>query len=229
MKSNAKLFLMLTLSVLLFAYSCKKESPKPDPVKDPVEDVEDDTKSVKQPSILLTYSELAQILKHYDRTRKPALMKQMGGKKEDARIQFISLRELKQYIRYIERQARRKDIKLTGINFISGAYPKGFNEHTKKSDYQTLIMMPATTIGKEEMVSIDLNKSEVGKPLTLTELLKKYNGYNWYYDGADGSGFGTANGVNIERKAAIKILERNALQDDDISSAGNRMKPSPPN
>jgi hypothetical protein len=232
MKPNAKFLLMFTLSVLLFAYSCKKETPK-DPVDDHVEEVDDhveeaddDKRPLKPLRILLTYKELAQMLEHYDETKKPALMQQMGGNQEDARIQFISLKELKQYIKYIEKQARRKDIKLTGINFISAAYPKGYDRDPEKSDYQTLIMMPAMTIGKEKMVSIDLNKSEIGKPLTLRDLLKSYNGYNWYYDGGQAGGLGTANGINFEGKNILELTT--PFQGDGISSAGNRMEPSPP-
>jgi hypothetical protein len=226
MKSNTNLFLMLTLSVLLFTYSCKKESPK-DPVDKPVEEVVDDKKPLKQPRILLTYSELAELLQHYDKTRKPVLMEQMGGKKEDARVQFISIKELKQYIRYIERQARRKDIELTGINFISGAYPKNYEKEPEHRDYQTLIMVPATTIDKEEMVSIDLNKSERGKPVTLRELLYKYYNYKWYYDGAEADGIGTANGIRMKGRKTLVLPQKDG--GDEVSSAGNRMRPSPPN
>jgi len=228
MKSNTNLFLTFAMSVLFFAYSCKPETPKK-PVEDPIEEVDDEKKGKKRPRILLKYSELARILKQYDDTRKPVLMEQMGGKKEDARVQFISIKELKEYIRYIERQAKRKDIELTGINFISGAYPEDYKENPEHSDYQTLVMVPAMTLGDEKMVSIDLHKSKKGKPVTLRELLHKFYDYSWYYDGVDAAGIGTVNGVNLKSRKALVLSQGDEEPGDDLSSAGNRMIPSPPN
>jgi hypothetical protein len=177
---------------------------------------DNDGNNGKRPDIALTYPELISMLAHYDETKKNEQPKVNGT--EDARIQFLEIDKLKAYIAYVEKLSKKKKIKLTGINFISAAYPKD-DKYGAKKDYQTLIMMPATTIDKVERVSFDPLKSERGKPKSLKEILANYNGYNWYYDS-----------IQIKR-----IASRNAPKsardggEDDLSAAGNRMKPSPPN
>lgn len=168
-----------------------------------------------RPDIALTYPELISMLQHYDETKKDLQPKVNGG--EDARIQFLEIEKLKAYIAYIERESKKKKIKLTGINFISAAYPENHVDK-KKRNYQTLIMMPATTIGDEEGVSFDPLKSERGVPKSLKEILAGYNGYNWYYDKLSIS---TTKSRSTSRSAK-------SSGGDDLSAGGNRMRPSPP-
>ena len=75
--------------------------------------------------------------------------------------------------------------------------------------------MPATTINGEEGVSFDPLKSEKGEPKSLAEILANFYGYNWYYD----------------KVTFNKSTQRNKSNDDfgdELSSGGNRLRPSPP-
>tara|TARA_B100001059_G_C17579038_1_gene448935 strand:+ start:304 stop:462 length:159 start_codon:yes stop_codon:yes gene_type:complete len=49
-------------------------------------------------------------------------------------------------------EPRKKDIPLTGINFISAVYPEDWTVK-RRQNYQTIILMPAITIGDGEGVS----------------------------------------------------------------------------
>ncbi|MFY0631814.1 MAG: hypothetical protein JXR05_15720 [Flavobacteriaceae bacterium] len=169
-----------------------------------------------RPDIALTYPELISMLQHYDNTKKDLQPKVNGG--EDARIQFLEIEKLKAYIAYIEKESKKKKIKLTGINFISAAYPENHVDK-KKRNYQTLIMMPATTIGDEEGVSFDPLKSERGVPKSLKEILAGYNGYLWYYDKLS---------INTTKSRSMSRSAKSSSGGDDLSAGGNRMRPSPP-
>lgn len=198
MKSKIKLMFTLALSMLLLTFACK-----------------DYTNGANQtpqsrPDIALTYDELISMLEHYDQTRKNQIATAVGLK-EDTRVNNFKIEDLKAYIAYVEQEAKKKKIKVTGINFISAAYPKNHPDKEKRN-YQTLIMMPATTINGVEAVSFDPLKSEKGKPKSLKEILNDLRGYTWYYD-------------------AISIPKSKSAKSDEIggkSSGGNRAGITPP-
>ncbi len=167
-----------------------------------------------RPDIALTYPELISMLQHYDETKKEPI-KQIFGK-EDTRINFFKIEDLKAYIAYVEKESAKKKIKLTGINFISAAYPSNYKDKNKQN-YQTLIMMPTTTINKEEGVSFDPLKSEKGIPKSLKEILMSYNSYNWYYDKVQVK--------NITSRGVSKSAKNGG---DDLSAGANRAGISPP-
>ncbi len=170
-----------------------------------------------RPDIILTYPELVSMLQHYDKTRKQQFAAAVG-KDEDTRINHFKLKDLKDYIAYIEKECKKKNIPLTGINFISGAYPDNYRLDPKKSNYQALIMMPATTIDGEENVSFDPFKSEKGKPLSLKEILEGYSYTSWTYD-------------ELKSRKSKKKSSRSTQKGggNDLSPAGNRTGISPPN
>jgi hypothetical protein len=168
-----------------------------------------------RPDIALTYPELISMLQHYDETKRGPLTKIHG--KEDTRINFFKIEDLKAYIAYVEKESKKKKIKLTGINFISAAYPDNYALDSKKSNYQTLIMMPATTIGDFERVSFDPLKSKKGEPKTLKEILRSYNEYNWYY-----------NKMKIKNTTSRSTSKSAKSGGDDLSSGANRSQISPP-
>ena len=114
MKSNAKLVFALLLSIVLFTYSCADHTGG------------GNSNPNKPPSIVLTYPELIQMLKQYDLTRKNQFAAAIN-KEEDTRINFFKLQDLKDYIRYIEKAAKKSGVELTGINFIAGAYPEKYS------------------------------------------------------------------------------------------------------
>lgn len=204
MKSITKLCFALSLSVLLFSYSCADYTPG------------DDAKPSGRPDIALTYPELVSMLEHYDATRKKPLTGVRGD--EDTRVNFVKIKDLKQYIAYVEKEARKKRIKVTGINFISAAYPNDYTDQ-EKQNYQTIIMMPATTIDGQEGVSFDPLKSDKGEPKSLKEILANQYNYNWYYD------LITINKSNNKSKRSRSVQKSGG---NDLSSGGNRMGTTPP-
>lgn len=203
MKSNTKLYFALFLSVVLFSFSCTDYTGG------------GNQGNQNRPEIVLTYQEMHDMLKYYDDTRKEPLS--LVNKREDAREHYVDLAQLKAYIRYVEKEAKKSKIKVEGINFISAAYPMNYKDNDKKG-YQTIIMVPATTIDKEPMVSFDPFKSTKGNIVSLKEVLHTYYGYDWYYD-------------KITLKSTQNKSSRSTQKSggDEYGPAGNRMKPSPPN
>jgi hypothetical protein len=204
MKSITKLCFALSLGVLLFSYSCS-DYIGVQPPKDP-------------PKMLLTYPELVQMLRHYDDTRKA----QFGAiiqKDEDTRINNFTLTEIKEYIAYIEKECKDKKIPLDGINFISASYPENYVQDPIRSKYQTIIMMPATEVAGEKMVSFDPFLSGERDPMPLKDILKKYNYTTWAYDTL-------ANRANSRQK----MMQSRSSTDigTGLSPGGNRAGISPP-
>ncbi len=171
-----------------------------------------------RPSQALTYKEVASMLDHYDNTKLGILKKTTAKGGEDTRENFYPLEDLKAYIAYIEKLAKDKKIKLTGINIISAAYSKDSND-ANKHGYQTLIFMPATTLkdGKER-VSFDPLHSENGKPRLFAEIL--FSKFNYSYRGYQ------SNTTRTYMKSAS--LANTTDGDDMESSAANRTHISPP-
>ena len=202
MKSMTKLCFALVLSVLLFSYSCANYTPG------------DNGNPKGRPDIALTYPELVSMLKHYDETRKKPLATARGD--EDTRVNFLKIEDLKQYIAYVEKEAKKKKIKVTGINFISAAYPNNYSEQ-EKQNYQTIIMMPATTIDGKEGVSFDPLKSDNRKPKSLKEILSSDYNYNWYYDL-----------ITINKSKSTRSRSVQKSGGGDLSSGGNKMGTTPP-
>ena len=171
-----------------------------------------------RPSQALTYKEVASMLRHYDNTKLGVLKKTMAKGGEDTRENFYPLEDLKAYIAYIEKLAKDKKIKLTGINIISAAYPKDSKVEIKHG-YQTLIFMPATTLKNgTERVSFDPLHSEKGKPRLFAEIL--LSEFNYSYRGYQ---------LNTTRTFMRSATTENTTDDDDMeSSAANRTHISPP-
>lgn len=205
MKTNTKLYFSVLLCTLFLFTGCNDYTGG------------NNGNGKDRPDIVLTYPELISMLQHYDETRK----KQFGaviGKDEDTRINHFKLEDLKAYIAYVEKESKRKGIKLTGINFISGAYPNDYKLDPEKSNYQALIMMPATTIGGEKNVSFDPFRSEKGQPISLKEILEGYSYSSWDYNE-----FKTPK----SKKKSSRSTQKSG--GDDFSPAGNRTGISPPN
>lgn len=201
-----KLFYMLAFSVLMFTYSCNDYAGGGD-------------YGNKPPEILLTYPELVTMLNHYDETRK-AQFGAAVGKQEDTRINFFTIKELKDYIAYVEKESKKKKIPLTGINFISAAYPDNYTRDPRRSNFQTLIMFPATTIAGEEMVSFDPIRSDKGAPRRLKDILNDEYGYTvWTYD--------TLSGSSSTKKRTMKSRTSKS-SGGGLSVGGNRAGISPP-
>lgn len=174
-----------------------------------------------RPDITLTYKEVISMLQEYDETRSETLHAVNGT--EDTRVNFIRIEDLKAYLAYVEKLSKDKDIKLTGINIISAAYPDNQKRYGEKRKYQTVILMPTTKVNGREDVSFEPLRSGVKKPMTFSDILKEYKYGEWKYD--------------IQKKQnkasffSFPFLDLFETEYDDtgLSSAANRMKPSPPN
>ncbi|MEE9409125.1 MAG: hypothetical protein V3V28_13740 [Polaribacter sp.] len=198
MKSVNKKLLLLFTCLLVFSSCCS--------------DCNKDKKEVTKPTNLLTYKEIASMLQHYDANKKQALMKAFG--KEDSRVINIPVEQLKNYIAYVEKLSKEKEIKLTSINFVMASYPENYKDE-KVREFQTFFYIPATSINGETRVSFDPLHSTKGKPALFRDILQKYN-YTWTYDSFK----------------QPKMMENKAMMFqqtiDRESSAGNRSHISPP-
>ena len=208
MKSTTKFFIALALGVFLFSYACKDYF---------------GNYGQTPPKILLDYTELVDMLEHYDDTRKQPIKQLLG--KEDTRINSFKLIDIKNYIAYIERECKAKNIPLDGINFISASYPDNYTRDPRKRNYQTLIMMPATEIAGEQMVSFDPFLSDDGKARPLKDILLDYKYTTWSYDT-----LATYKGSAKKTKSTKKTRSRSAAKSSGggLSSGGNRASISPP-
>ncbi len=162
----------------------------------------------KRPSQAITYKEMASMFKEYDNGQKKVLdeyiSKKTKGKSNEATIsEFFSIDELKQYIAYIEKLSKEKDIKLTGVKIFTAAYPSDY----KVKAYQnrvSFILMPTTDIGDKKNVAYEPLKSSKGKPVPMQNVL------NMYADETT---------KKVDRASMFTLR---FMQDDDESSALNR-------
>lgn len=195
---------IIFISFSIFFFSCKTE-------------LDHDKKVSKQnserPSQAITYPEMASMFKEYDSGQRIVLdeyiTKKSKGKDSIATIsQFFSLSELKQYIAYIERLSKEKEIDLTGIKIFTSAYPSDY----KIKEYQnrvSFILAPTTNIGAQKNVAYEPLKSDLKKPVSMKSILDKYSDE-------------TTRSVN-----RASILSLNLMQ-DELSSALNRGTINPP-
>ena len=195
---------IILIFFLIFFFSCKTG-------------LNQDKKVSKQnserPTQAITYPEMAAMFKEYDTGQRIVLdeyiTKKTGGKDSVATIsQFFSLSELKQYIAYIERLSKEKEIDLTGIKIFTSAYPSDY----KIKEYQnrvSFILAPTTNIGEQKNVAYEPLKSDLKKPVSMKSILDKYSEE-------------TTRGVN---RASFLSLN---LQQDEQSSALNRGSINPP-
>ena len=131
-----------------------------------------------RPSQAITYPEMASMFKEYDNGQKIVLDKYIASKTKGrdsiATIsEFFSIDELKQYIAYIEKLSKEKDINLTGVKIFSAAYPSDY-EIEEYQNRVSFILMPTTNIGDQKNVAYEPLKSGKGKPVSMQSILNKY-------------------------------------------------------
>lgn len=169
-----------------------------------------------RPENAITYQEMADMFHQYDIGQKKVLDKYRVEftNNENDNIESIShfyeLDQLKQYIAYLEKLSKEKEIELTGIRIFSAAYPKKYSDK-KLSGRQTLIFMPTAKIGDRNGVAFEPLYSEKGKPIKFTKFLNK---------------FSSKESKQVMRASFLPLLNP-AIQDLE-SSGANRMKPFPP-
>ena len=204
-----KLCFLFSLPILIF--SCKSES-------NPKINAEENVNSScypnsDRPTQAISYQEMASMFKEYDNGQKNVLdeyiTKKSKGKDTVATIsQFFSIDELKQYIAYVEKLSKEKEIELTGIKIFTAAYPSDY----KIKEYQnrvSFILAPTTNIGDKKNIAYEPLKSGIKKPVSMQSILNKYASE-------------TTRNVN---RASIFSLN---LRQEDPSSGLNRGELGPP-
>ncbi|CAL2090051.1 hypothetical protein [Tenacibaculum sp. 190524A05c] len=174
-----------------------------------------------KPKRLLTYKKIVTMLHGYDRTRFELLVNELGF--EDTRVNTFDFYELKNYLNFMEKEAKEKNIKLKGISFIKGVYNDENAPNRELKDYENLIYIPTTLINGKE-VQVDVLNSSKDKLVTFKEMLEKYN-YEWRYDNKEN--FKLKSGKKEEKTVFKSMVMRDGLSDEE-SSAGNYGHLSPP-
>ncbi|TMM32434.1 hypothetical protein FDT66_02930 [Polaribacter aestuariivivens] len=178
---------------------------------------EDHAVNNTRPSNAITYKEMAAMFHQYDVGQKKVLDKYRGdftANKNDT-IESVShyyeINQLKQYIAYLEKISKDKEITLTGIRIFSAAYPKNYKDKSLSGRY-TLIFMPTAEIEGNKSVAFEPLYSKTKTPIKFTEFLNKYS--------------------SEETKQVMRASFFSFLQDssgDDLESSGaNKLKPTPP-
>jgi hypothetical protein len=131
----------------------------------------------KRPKQAITYKEMASMFKEYDNGQKKVLDKYITsktkGKDSVATIsQFYSIEGLKQYIAYIERLSKEKDIPLTGIKIFTSAYPSDYS--IKEYQNRIAFILAPTTLIDGKQIAYEPLKSAKGKPVSMMSILHKY-------------------------------------------------------
>lgn len=205
MKSKfTKLFTLLALSILVF--SCKTECnhTKTDKVN------ESCYPNSEKPSQVITYEEMANMMDAYDKGAKKELNKYIKKKSKgkdsiSTVFNWYKLDDLKQYIAYIERISKEKDIPVTGFRIYPTQYSKKYKEKELRNR-NTIIFTPTTTINGKDDAAFEPLYSKKGEPVGITQFLEKVR----------------AKPVN---KASMLNL---SLQGGLESSSANRSNPTPP-
>lgn len=199
-----KVLMLLIFSII--AFSCITESTKKETLN---EDLSCYPNS-NRPSQAITYEEMNKMMSAFDKGPKKELNKYLkkvskGKDSVSTNYNWYKLDDLKQYIAYIERISKEKDIPVTGFRIYPSTYPKNYKEKDLRNR-QTLIFTPTTTIGGKDDVAFEPLYSEKGRPIEILEFLKKVR----------------AKQVN---KASLPNL---SMQDGLESSSANRLPPTPP-
>lgn len=164
-----------------------------------------------RPSQAITYKEMAAMMESFDKGAKIVLdnyMKEISDGKDSISTVYnwYKIEVLKQYIAYIERISKEKNIPLTGFRIYPSSYPLNYSDE-KLRGRQTLIFTPTTSINGKNDVAFEPLYSEIGKPILVSKFLE------------------------LEKKK--KITNGSFLKSTDTttiqSSSSNRLPTSPPN
>ena len=201
MKFN-KLYVLFLFSIIVLS-SCTNEC------KHEEHNVND-----SRPENAITYQEMASMFHQYDIGQKKVLDRFREGFTNDSSdaiesiSHFYEISQLKQYIAYLEKLSKEKEIKLTGVRIFSAAYPK---EHSDKKlrGRQTLIFMPTAKIGENASAAFEPLYSKKGQPINFTEFLNK---------------FSSKETKQVVRASFLPLFNYQGLE----SSGANKLEPTPP-
>jgi hypothetical protein len=203
MKTSYNFFSILFIS--LFIFSCKTEC-----------NHEDHKINDSRPSNAITYQEMAGMFNQYDNGQKLILDKNRAAFTKDPNdtvesiSHFYELNDLKQYIAYLEKISKEKEIKLTGLRIFSAAYPKNHSDKLLRGR-QTLVFMPTAKIGDNNGVAFEPLYSKKNQPIKFTEFLNKFT---------------SKETKQVNRATIIPFI--NTQDELLLSSGANRLRVSPP-
>lgn len=199
---NSKLLSLLLLFLIILT-SCNTEC------SHDLKNVDD-----SRPSNAITYKEMANMFHAYDVGQKTVLdayRKELTRGKDpiESISHFYDLKDLKQYIAYLEKLSKDKNIELTGIRIFSAAYPKDYSQINLRGRH-TLIFMPTANIDNEKAVAFEPLYSNKGEPIRFTKFLNQFS--------------------SKESKQVVRasFLPNFNIVEDVPSSGANRLNPSPP-
>lgn len=170
MKTQLTSLLIIFLSLLLFI-SCKQTCNHTDTVDASC------YPNNKKPAQVITYSEMADMMDAYENGAKKVLNSYIKDKTENkdsisTNYNWYKLEDLKQYIAYIERISKEKEIPVTGFRIYPTQYPKNYSSKDLRFR-NTLIFTPTTTINGEDDVAFEPLYSEKGKPVEISKFLNQ--------------------------------------------------------
>jgi hypothetical protein len=199
-----KVLMLLIFSII--AFSCITESTNKESVN---EDLSCYPNS-NRPSQVITYEEMADMMQTFDKGPKKELNKYLkkvtAGKDSVSTVyNWYKLEDLKQYIAYIERISKEKDIPVTGFRIYPSTYPENYS-NKKLRNLQTLIFTPTTKLGDKDDVAFEPLYSEKGKPAEINQFLDQVRN------------------KKLNKGSELKANSQNSL----MSSSANRMRPTPP-
>jgi hypothetical protein len=198
--------LCLLFLVTFFVFSCKTECNHTENT-----DLSCYSNS-KKPSQVITYKEMSEMMYAYDKGAKKELdkyiKKESGGKDTiSTDYNWYKLDDLKQYIAYIERISKEKNIPVTGFRITPSEYPKNYTDKSLRNRI-TIIFTPTTTIGNRDDVAFEPLYSDIGKPVEITKYLEQ---------------------ARVKKVFGGSILPMSFNAQEDLeSSSANRIKPTPP-
>ena len=165
-----------------------------------------------EPAQIITYKEMAEMMGAFDNGSKKELNKYFKkisrGKDSISTVyNWYRLEDLKQYIAYIEKISKVKDIAVTGFRIYPSQYSKKYSDK-KLRNRNTLIFTPTTTVNGKDDVAFEPLYSDKNNPLLVSDLFKIMNG---------------------EKIANDQLFNKYSKMMDTLkSSSANRIKPTPP-
>ncbi|AUP77599.1 hypothetical protein [Flavivirga eckloniae] len=155
-KSNQKLAIILLIMALFFQ-SCEEK------------------KKVKPPKQIIDYEYANTLEEEYKKTRSVAIREYLQI--DDAREFWFDLKGLKQYIKFVEQEAKELGYENLGIRIYNGAYPK--DDRYPDPGYSTVFLVPTgnkthskasflpitTAVGDDNITNIPAyNYGHAGRP-----------------------------------------------------------------
>ena len=190
----------ITCTFIFVFYSCKSECNH-----ETVDNKESCYPNNTKPSQIITYNEMVDMIDTFDNGAKKELNKYLKkvskGKDSISTIySWYKLEDLKQYIAYIEKISKEKNIPVTGFRIYPVTYPDKY-KITELQNRQTLIFTPTTSLNGRDDVAFEPLYSKDKEPIEIDFFLNK-----------------------IRNSKLNRSLDTKGLE----SSSANRIQPTPP-